>query len=34
MTGATERLAHVVELLPDICTIDCGTMNFAEGDYV
>jgi uncharacterized protein (DUF849 family) len=34
MAGATERLAHVVELLPDICTIDCGTMNFAEGDYV
>jgi uncharacterized protein (DUF849 family) len=34
MAGATERLAHVVELLPDICTLDCGTMNFAEGDYV
>ena len=34
MAGATERLAHVVELIPDICTIDCGTMNFAEGDYV
>jgi 3-dehydrocarnitine:acetyl-CoA trimethylamine transferase len=34
MAGATERLAHVHELLPEICTIDCGTMNFAEGDYV
>jgi uncharacterized protein (DUF849 family) len=34
MTGATERLAHVRELLPEICTLDCGTMNFAEGDYV
>jgi uncharacterized protein (DUF849 family) len=34
MAGATERLAHVSELLPDICTLDCGTMNFAEGDYV
>jgi uncharacterized protein (DUF849 family) len=34
MVGATERLAHVHELLPDICTLDCGTMNFAEGDYV
>jgi uncharacterized protein (DUF849 family) len=34
MAGATERLAHVAELLPDICTLDCGTMNFAEGDYV
>ncbi len=34
MVGATERLAHVAELRPEICTLDCGTMNFAEGDYV
>lgn len=34
MIGATQRLAHVEELLPEICTLDCGTMNFAEGDYV
>jgi len=35
MIGATERLAHVEELLPEICTLDCGTMNFAAGgDYV
>jgi uncharacterized protein (DUF849 family) len=34
LAGATERLAHVAELRPEICTIDCGTMNFAEGDYV
>jgi uncharacterized protein (DUF849 family) len=34
MAGATERLAHVAELLPEICTLDCGTMNFAEGEYV
>ena len=34
MAGATERLAHVRELLPEICTLDCGTMNFAGGDYV
>jgi uncharacterized protein (DUF849 family) len=34
MAGATERLAHVRNLLPEICTIDCGTMNFGEGDYV
>jgi len=34
MAGATERLVHVRELLPEICTLDCGTMNFAEGDYV
>lgn len=34
MAGAEERLAHVVELLPEICTLDCGSMNFAEGDYI
>ena len=34
MAGAGERLAHVAELLPEICTLDCGTMNFGEGDYV
>ena len=34
MAGAEERLAHVAELLPEICTLDCGTMNFGEGDYV
>ncbi|WGF89788.1 3-keto-5-aminohexanoate cleavage protein [Marinivivus vitaminiproducens] len=34
LAGATERLAHVAELLPEICTLDCGTMNFGEGDYV
>jgi uncharacterized protein (DUF849 family) len=35
MASATERLRHVEELLPEICTIDCGTMNFAAGgDYV
>ncbi|MFN4274600.1 MAG: 3-keto-5-aminohexanoate cleavage protein [Aliihoeflea sp.] len=34
MAGATERLAHVAKLLPEICTLDCGTMNFGEGDYI
>lgn len=34
MAGAAERLAHVVDCLPEICTIDCGTMNFAEADYI
>ncbi len=34
LAGATERLVHVAELLPEICTLDCGTMNFGEGDYV
>jgi len=35
MAGASERLAHVEELLPEICTLDCGTMNFAAGgEYI
>ncbi|WP_347313534.1 3-keto-5-aminohexanoate cleavage protein [Defluviimonas sp. SAOS-178_SWC] len=34
MVGATERMAHVADCLPEICTLDCGTMNFAEADYV
>lgn len=35
MAGATERLAHVREIMPEICTLDCGTMNFASGgDYI
>jgi uncharacterized protein (DUF849 family) len=34
MVGATERVAHVVECRPEICTLDCGTMNFAEANYI
>ncbi|MFO1208650.1 MAG: 3-keto-5-aminohexanoate cleavage protein [Amaricoccus sp.] len=34
LAGASDRLAHVRELLPEICTLDCGSMNFGEGDYV
>ena len=34
MVSAEERLAHVEDCLPEICTLDCGTMNFAEADYV
>ncbi|MEM7464186.1 MAG: 3-keto-5-aminohexanoate cleavage protein [Pseudomonadota bacterium] len=34
MVGASERMAHIAECLPEICTLDCGTMNFAEADYV
>lgn len=35
LAGATERLEHVAQLLPEICTLDCGSMNFAAGgDYV
>jgi uncharacterized protein (DUF849 family) len=34
MVGASARMAHVLECRPEICTLDCGTMNFAEADYV
>lgn len=34
MAGATERLAHVKAILPEICTIDCGSMNFGNSDAV
>jgi uncharacterized protein (DUF849 family) len=34
LAGAGERLRHVTDLLPEICTLDCGSMNFAEGDYI
>jgi uncharacterized protein (DUF849 family) len=34
MAGATERLEHVRRIRPEICTLDCGTMNFGESDYV
>ncbi|MFV0473966.1 MAG: 3-keto-5-aminohexanoate cleavage protein [Pikeienuella sp.] len=31
---AAERVAHVIDSRPEICTLDCGTMNFAEADYI
>ncbi|NKC00046.1 MAG: 3-keto-5-aminohexanoate cleavage protein [Pseudomonadales bacterium] len=34
MAGASERMQPIAECLPEICTLDCGTMNFAEADYV
>jgi uncharacterized protein (DUF849 family) len=34
MAGAAERVEHIAQCLPEICTLDCGTMNFAEADYV
>ncbi len=34
MAGASERLEHVRRLMPEICTLDCGSMNFGEGDYI
>ena len=34
MVGPIERLAHVEALKPEICTLDCGTMIFGDGNYV
>lgn len=34
MASADERMAPIRECLPELCTLDCGTMNFAEADYV
>ena len=34
MAGASERMEHVRELLPEICTLDCGTLNVGHGDYI
>lgn len=33
LVGPMERLAHVEALLPEICTLDCGTLNFGDGNY-
>ena len=30
MVSAAERMTHVLECKPEICTLDCGTMNFSE----
>lgn len=32
MVGPEERLAHVIECMPDICSLDCGTMVFGNGN--
>jgi uncharacterized protein (DUF849 family) len=34
LVNGVQRLAHVAELLPDICTLDCGSLNFGEGSMV
>ena len=34
LVGPLARLVHVEELLPDICTLDCGTLNFGDGDTI
>ena len=32
MVGPEERLAHVTALKPEICTLDCGSLNFGDGE--
>ena len=34
LVGPITRLAHVEELLPEICTLDCGTLNFGDGNMI
>jgi len=34
LVGPMTRLAHVQELLPDICSLDCGTLNFGDGNMI
>ncbi len=34
MIGPLERLAHVQDLLPEICSLDCGTLNFGNGNEI
>lgn len=34
MADAAERVAHVEELRPEICTLDCGSLNFGNGAFI
>ncbi|MFK7939885.1 MAG: 3-keto-5-aminohexanoate cleavage protein [Roseovarius sp.] len=34
MIGPEDRLAHIKECLPEICSLDCGTLNFGNGDEI
>ena len=34
LVGALDRLPHVEELLPEICSLDCGSYNFGDGSLV
>ncbi|MEU9785527.1 3-keto-5-aminohexanoate cleavage protein [Streptomyces phaeochromogenes] len=31
LVSGLDRLPHVEDLLPDICTLDCGSLNFGDG---
>lgn len=34
MISADERLAHIDLCRPEICSLDCGTLNFGDGDNI
>lgn len=34
LVGGLARLVHIEQLLPEICTLDCGTLNFGDGDTI
>ncbi len=34
MVGAKERLKHVLACKPEITTLDCGSLNFGDGNYI
>ena len=34
LVDGLERLAHVEAIRPDMCSLDCGSLNFGEGSSV
>ncbi len=34
LVGPATRLLHIKELRPEICTLDCGTLNFGDGQSI
>jgi len=34
LVGQIERMEHIEALLPEICSLDCGSFNYDEGNYV
>ncbi len=32
LVGPLERLLHIKELRPELCTLDCGSLNFGDGN--
>ncbi|CAN5130764.1 3-keto-5-aminohexanoate cleavage protein [soil metagenome] len=34
LVGPIERLKHIAKLRPEICTLDCGSLNFGDGNTI